>query len=260
MASIQFRGLNEVLKAYENRDAQGWSLWDGKSFMFRGIGINELTTTLESLDRNGSTAIYTCKVYEEIDNVKKIKQNTECDGSFNFRLYDREEDGRYLPGRGLSSVEDRLNERMNQFEDRILKVLENMTDPGEDPGEQQQDGLMGTITGLLQDPDKLGKLINLGKSIFGQPVQPAYVGNVNKLTEGLGNGGDPSLSPSSLQTSQAAPVTPEEYEARVNRLGVAINTLEKADNKIVDHLEKLASISVNKPDQFKMLIGMLELY
>lgn len=269
MASIQFRGLGQVLTAFENRGVEAWSLWDGKAFMFKGVGQNDLTTILESLDKGGTTAIYTLKVYEDITDAKKIKSSTECDGSFNFRLYERE--GEFMSPHNRSFESTRaLEERMNQFEERILNILENNAADNE---EEKPADLMGTITGLLQDPDKLGKIINLGKSLLGLPVQPAYVGNVNKLSENAGNGGSSSasLSPSIKPTETAAPagenfnivteqVNQAEYEARVNRLGVAINTLEQSDNKIVEHLEKLASIAVNKPDQFKMLIGMLDMY
>lgn len=260
MASIQFRGISQVLTAFENRGVEAWSLWDGKAFMFKGVGNNDLTTILESLDRGGTTAIYTLKVYEDITDAKKIKSSTECDGSFNFRLYERE--GEFLSPSGRSyEATKALEDRMNQFEERILNLLESKEDEPED----QPADLMGTITGLLQDPDKLGKLINLGKSLLGQPVQPAYVGNVNKLTENAGNGGSssPSLSPSSKPAEAAAPaeqINQDEYNARVERLGVAINTLEQSDPRIVEHLEKLATIAVNKPDQFKILTGMLDAF
>lgn len=260
MASIQFRGLSQTMTAFENRGVDAWSLWDGKAFMFKGIGSNDLTTILESLNNSGTTAIYTLKVYEDVTDVKKIKASTDCDGSFNFRLYEREDEvNNYRPGQSYEHVRQ-LTERVNTLEERILAALETKQ---EEETEEPETNFIGTITGLLQDPDKLEKLITLGRSLLGQPVQPAYVGNVNKLA-GPGNGSNPSLSPSSQQPAAVAPMesqyTPEDQQERVERLAVAVDTLEKADPAILEHLEKLASMAANKPDQFKMLVSMIDIY
>lgn len=258
MPSIQFKGFDQTIKAFENRGAEAWSIWDGKAFMFRGVGVNELSALLESLSVSGSTAVYTLKVYEDITDVKKIKPSTEFDGSFNFRLFERDEYNN-MPGYNSTRA---LEDRMSQFEDRILKILETNMSQDEEEEDDKSGDFVGTITGLLQDPDKLGKIINLGKQLLGQPVQPAYVGNVNKLTESGGNGGSSasSLSPSP-NPNQAAPVnqmSQEEYEARVDRMTRAIDTLERNDRSLLEHLEQLAAMSVNKPDQFRFLIGMLD--
>lgn len=258
MASIQFRGINQTIAAFENRGVDAWSLWDGKAFMFKGVGVNDLTTILESLDRGGTTAVYTLKVYEDISDAKKIKSATECDGSFNFRLYDREDEN-YMPGSGRSwQKTQELEKRFDALEERLIQYFEGNREEEE---EEKPTDILGTITGLLQDPDKLEKLIGLGKSLLGQSVQPAYVGQVNRIAQG--NSGAPSLSPSQQQ-QPAAPVkqeyNEEEQAQKLQRLGIAIDTLEKADPAIVDHLEKLAAIAANKPDTFKQLIGMLDLY
>jgi hypothetical protein len=245
-SSVQFRGKEQVITAFENKRVDAWSIWQGKQFMHKGMGQNELEDFINLLDRSNTTAIYTLKVFEDIDDVKKIKANTDHDGSFNFRLYERDADG-YMPFQSRQNVE--LEKKIDLLEERIEQLLEEKETEEENPKD-----ILGTITGLLSDPDKLGKLIDLGKSLLGQPVQPAYVGNVSRAHEMT------SLSPS----SNAGPVNVTNVnvseEQRIHRLGIAIDTLEKNDPLILEHLEKLASMASNKPDQFKMLVGMLDMY
>jgi hypothetical protein len=42
------------------------------------------------------------------------------------------------------------------------------------------------------------------------------------------------------------------------RLGKAIDQLERADPKIIDHLEKLAALSVKNPMLFNLLLTQLD--
>lgn len=253
MASIQFRGLNQVIKAFEDRGAEAWSVWDGKAFLFRGIGSSEFTTLLESLDQSGSTSIYTLKVYDEISDAKKIKPSSECDGSFNFRLLERDENG-FMP-HGQGRYND-LERKYIALEEKFNQLMEQ-TEPVKDDEESPETGLMGVISGLLQDPDKLEKLIQVGHRLLGGNMQAGYVGNVNKI---VAPGTAPSLSPSNNSQTVSSVIPDDEKDKQLVRLGTALDTLEKNDPQIVEHLEKLAAIAVTKPEQFKVLIGMLDLY
>lgn len=258
MASIQFRGIAQVIRAFEDRGADAWSIWDGKAFLFRGVGAPEFETLLRSLDTSGSTAIYTLKVYDDIDNAKKIKPSTECDGSFNFRLYDRDIEESYRPGQSWTQTKQ-LEERFTALEQRMNQFLEQ-TEIVDEEEEEKPTDLLGVVTGLLQQPEKLEKLIEVGHRLLGGSMQPAYLGNVNRIVapnEPIQQNNNPSLSP-----SNNIPVveTEEQKEKKLIRLGTALDTLEKADPSIVDHLEKLAVIAATKPEQFKGLIGMLDLY
>jgi hypothetical protein len=108
------------------------------------------------------------------------------------------------------------------------------------------------LIGLLKDPEKLGKFIDVTKSLLGHS-QPSYIGNINRLNESSENN-PASLSPSS---NSAANIPSEE---KLQRLGVAIDTLEKSDPMLVDHLEKLAKIAVENPRQFLQLISMIDVF
>ncbi len=248
-SSIQFRGMNEVLDAYEARAVDAWSLWQGKQFMTKGIEGESLKTFIAALCKAGSTAIYTLKVFEDVTDIKQIKSSTDHDGSFNFRLFERDEEsvggGSYRSPGSLSYRFEQLEERMNKFFEKVEE---------EDPEEEEEkNDVLGTITGLLQDPDKLEKLINLGRSLLGSP-QPSYtLGNVSRAGGDTGQQGGPSLSPSNITPEKIA-----DPEDRLNRLGVAIDTLEKQDPLLVEHMEKLAKISTDSPRQFLQLISMLD--
>jgi hypothetical protein len=246
-SSIQFRGSDNVLQAYDDRGTSAWSIWQKTQFMTRGIDRASLDAFLEILVNSGSDAIYTLKVYDDISDATKIKSGTQDDGSFNFRLTEADAGGiGYAGNAGGNFIRGKspLEKRFDVLEEKMNLIIEGGID---DEVEEPKD-FLGTITGLLQDPERLEKLITLGRSLLGQPVQPAYVGNVERLNSSQLPGEiNPSLSPS-----------PIDAEARLNRLGVAIDTLEKNDPQVIEHLEKLAKISVENPRQFIQLISMLD--
>jgi hypothetical protein len=65
MPAVQFYGVNEVLKAAENRDCPQWGIFQGKQFLFKYEEIDQvesltfLQEILKALQR--SDAIYTIK-------------------------------------------------------------------------------------------------------------------------------------------------------------------------------------------------------
>ena len=85
-SAIQFRKPEDVLTAFMNRGVDAFSIWCGRQFLFKGMGPDELAQYLDVLNGSDSNATYTLKVYEDIHDVKKIKSNTEDDGSFNFKF------------------------------------------------------------------------------------------------------------------------------------------------------------------------------
>jgi hypothetical protein len=86
--SIQFYGRDQVIEAFESRGVQAWSIFQGKELLTKGIGDVAFTEFIEMLSKGSTNAIYTVRVYEDIDDAKQIKSNTPNDGGFNFRLND----------------------------------------------------------------------------------------------------------------------------------------------------------------------------
>ena len=87
MSAIQFRSIDDTVTAYERLDCSVWSLWDGKRFMFKGEGADELKAFLDLMNNNGSTnAEYVLAYYEGVTDKAVVNNKTAFDGSFKFRL------------------------------------------------------------------------------------------------------------------------------------------------------------------------------
>jgi hypothetical protein len=127
---VQFKGMDHVISAFKYRAVEAWSLWQGKQFIHKGIGTDELHTFLSMLQQGGSNAIYTLKVYEEITDASDIKDNTSCDGSFNFNLWSPE----MLPATGYN----------NQIVSRLTAIEERLTEE-EDKPKKNKLGIIGDI-------------------------------------------------------------------------------------------------------------------
>lgn len=251
--SIQFKGKQQVIDAFTNRGVDVWAVFQGKTLLNKGEGVQELEAYLDLINRNESTAIYILKIYEDLDTPRKVKEKTEADGSFYFRLVDpNEKDGNYFSYR--DATEQRFNELNEKFEQLLLRL-----DGANDEPDEEENSIGSIITGILQEPDKLEKLIGTFKGLFGiGQTLPAQIGNINIL-----DSGNPFLSPSStagMTTPQQQQQPPANEQEKLSRLAVAIDTLEKFDSDLVPHLEKLAKIASTNPVQFKTLIGMLDVF
>lgn len=273
--SIQFYGIDQVIEAAKNRACPGWGIFTGRppQFLFK-YEQNDLDNSLKlleqilvTLDNTGSEAAYTIKFYEhDGGKLLRIKENLACDGSFNFRLIEEEErQQRKIEYRGASN---KLLEKLEAIETRLAQI-ETGTVEEQD---EEDNTLQGQLIGMLKEPSRLTEFINAlssAKSLLGigPAPSPGYVGNTDVIRAGqiptpAGSPAPPApqdlshLQPTKGLTSMYD--QQESSEALVHRLGIAINTLEKNDPKIVDHLEKLAAMSDKNPDQFKTLLSILE--
>lgn len=233
-AAFQIKGAENVIEAYNNRGVKAWSIFQGKQFLTKGIDSEELQTFLDLISE-GTRAVYTLKVYD-IDDPKLIKEKTEADGSFNFVLqptYSEDRAGYIERNYGESNKANRLYERLGKIEEKLFA----------EPEEPEEKSIGSIITGLIENPGELMQLVQIGQMLGLLPQrampQPALV-----PARTIGNAG----------TEQ--PVSNEE---RLQRLANAIDTLEKNDPKLIEHLEKLAEISQVKASQFKFLIQALEM-
>lgn len=236
--SIQFRGVENVMTAFESRGIDAWSLWYRKQMLNKGMGADELRTFLDLIGKSSTNAIYTLKVYEEIDNAKQIKSNTPDDGSINFRL---NMDDQVITGsqyQRYTSFKE-LDERM----DRIEKLLTE-----EEANEEEEEETIGSILkGLLQEPQKLGQLIEVAKNVFGLQGQSPAINNAQPPVRIAGV--DPAIN---NQNSE------EISEQKLLRLSKALDTLGMYDNQLTEHIEKLAQIATENPNKFKGLLTLLD--
>lgn len=223
-SSVQFYGPDAVLMAAENRNVPNWAIFQGKQFLFKyeGGNMDESLQYLESIlsSLQVSAAVYTICFYED---AEKIKQNTPHDGSFNFKtISESEKEQRQQAYQNHSSA---IMQKLDAIETR-LSIIEE-----EDSEEEEEEtgGINGIIAGLLNDPDKILQLINVGKSLLG-------IGSATRPTAVAG-----------------VPVNDE-----TEKINQAIESLKQSDPDFANHIDKLATIAKEQPKFFNQLIKMLE--
>lgn len=263
-SAVQFYGTDQVIQAATNRKCPAWGLWATRQFMFKYEGDDEkesidfLEQTLDMIAQNGSTATYTLKFFEKEGNKPiKIKENTPCDGSFNFRLIGEEE--RQQRNNMYISASPKVLTELQQLREEVANLRAAQNNPAtEEEEDEDEKGLMGAVIGVIKDPDLLEQHIrnfHLFKSLF-TGIQPAAVGNVKQLGQTKPDIQDPGPAP---VTDLSHANNTEMNEEQLIRLGNACDKLYEHDKKIVEHLEKLAAMAANNPVQFQNLIGILDL-
>jgi hypothetical protein len=219
--SLQFVGRKATVDAVRNRGLDTWALFQGKQFITAGDGPDVLDEFLKKLEPGGSLALYMVKVYKGIA-PDDVTDRTECNGSFTFKLTD--------PDRPAGTDPAIL--------DRLERIEGMLTGDGEDDeDDDEENSLMGIVMSYIKEPDKLATLIGAFRGAG--PAAP--VSN--------------SFTPQTIGSTSPPPVY---NEAMAQRLGKAIDQLERADPKIIDHLEKLAALSVKNPMLFNLLLTQLD--
>ena len=262
--AVQFYGIDDVVEAYMNKRTPAFAIWCGKQLQFRYDGSTDddnetdaepgepTMTEGEQLLRQYltslwplTTATYTLKTYDDLAPGQKIRPSTEYDTAFNFKICAPSSREAYAPGAvGFPQTNPLLAElkKMNERMDR----LEQERAMDDDELEDEPENLQQVVIGLLNEPAKLQQvvepikeLVSIGRMLLGMPEMntPAAMNGVKKIGQ-VNEQPDPAL---------------------VMRLGQAINTLEQHDEKIVEHLEKLAQVAVTDAVKFKGLLAMLDL-
>lgn len=258
MASVQFRGMESVLRAYTYKGVDVWAIFDGKRLQHKGAGENELEEYLKLILSGGSTATLTLKIYEELDDPKKVKGTTPDDGSFNFKLVTIEEDGETIYRSNKLGTLAQMGETLSSIDQRLAKL--ESEEPGEEEDEEFSESfgraVQKAIIGAVEDPAKLGTFISTIRALL-DPVKPVpAIGNIHRAgivrpittEENINDMGNIGEQIDAQQIS----------EEQLQRLSVALDTLGKHDPLIVEHLEKLAKVAEDKPTKFKGLISMLD--
>lgn len=238
MIACQLRGIDQIMSAYQNMRVDVWSVWHGKNLLTKGAGETMLEEFLKLIALNGSNAIYTLKIYEDLTEAKQVKEKSESSGSLNFKLDTVDFD---TMGGGYNE-QNKLWRRLEQLENKIDAIKE--------PAESKT--LEGAAIGLLNDPAGLATLITAVKQLF-QPAIPKYnYGNGSNyntnMGQAVGNTGQNKSSNDYLDI-----ISDIEFE----RLSNAMKDLNEKDPQIIAHLEKLAKMARENPSQFQMLITTL---
>lgn len=245
--SVHFRGEEQVIEAYKNRGVPAFALWQDKQFLFKyeGCKIDEgvefLSTWIDMLVANQSSAIYTVCVYEDLKPGQKIKDKTPYDGSFNFRLFDNASG--YLPpqqfqqyqqqGGNVKVLLDKMNAQQSEIE-RLKMIIEGAA------GDDSDEDSLGMVGKILEHPV-------LGPAL--QPLIQRLGGSIADLIVGKGN-----------ETGDGQPIQMRRIsgiEISDQRLSDAIEKLQQYVEDLPMVLEKLALIAEKQPKQFAFYKQML---
>lgn len=235
--SVQFRGIDNAVKAYENMEIPRWGLFQGTQFLMKygGTSMKEgaelLEQYLNALDlRSADSNTYTLCIY---DTAEKINSATKYDASFNFRLVDNIDAYNESKGTGV------LHNRIAGIEEKLNTLLQ---DPiAEEPTAKDQ--LIGALSKILEVPQ----------------VQAALAQKLMGIIDGVGNTITGIFSPAQPQPVRAAigTVTKTTVDQENERLQEAINILAPLDPQLGTHLLKLAQVAQKDPAKYQLMITML---
>lgn len=228
--SVQFLGTVAVLKAFENRGAPAFSIWQGKQFMFKGIGIDEFKSILDMLQASNTNATYTVRVYDDLEDVKQIKSTSPDDGSFNFKVFDY--DARLQPPGG--------NLRESQ-DNAIMKKLEELERRLDERDEPEPENALGKIGEVLAHPTIA-------------PLVPKIIDAIAGMFTGKPAGTSPAPLPPATVYQGRAVLNGVDQDRVILE---AINELKQYDQNLGAHLQKLVQIAKTDPGTFNMLINLL---
>lgn len=237
--SIQFVGKDELLRGYDFADIDTWAIWQGSNLLLSGDGKEQLSQFLDMLKGSPGNCIYTLCLYTVA--AESITKKTEPKVSYGFRLSPAAEqigsfpNSRYGSAPGADPIMQAL---YRKYSDKIVGMIESDFE-----GKAEKDPTAWEIiSGHLQNPDlpqHLPAIIGAIKNLFGSVPT---MGNVVPMAP----------------AAKVAGFVDTCTEADAVRLSIAIDQLEKADPKILEHLEKLAVLARDKPDVYKMALSFLK--
>jgi hypothetical protein len=235
--SVQFRGIDNAVRAYENMAIPRWGLFQGTQFLMKygGTSMSEgselLSEYLNALDlRSADSNTYTLCIY---DTAEKINSATKYDASFNFRLVDN-----------IDAYND--NRLTGATAQRIAGIEEKLNALLADPEPEEvtpKDQLIGALSKILEVPQV--------QAALAQKLMGIIDGVGNTIT-GIFNQAQPLPARAAIGNVQKTTVEQENES-----LQQAINILAPVDPQLGTNLLKLAQIAQAAPEKYRLLITML---
>lgn len=241
MAGAQFIGKEKLLAAFERRGGGTWQIAQGKKVCAKGSGSDDLAEWIDIFGAAQSRSPYTLHLFDDLD-PEEIGKNSP-DASWDFMISDNA--GAVGSVSGTAGVVSKLQQKID---DRIAEKLGAMLDKADDPDDEPEGiDLNAIISDYAANPHKVGQavgavqqLVGMLKNLFGAggaaPAQPmGAVGSLPGNAQQQPQGDDPD----------------ETY----NRLCAVLDSLQKRDPKLLQHLEKL-----NKLDDltFSLILSKLD--
>jgi hypothetical protein len=226
MTGVQIIGRQNVLDRYERLGAESWAIYQGKQFIVGGNDSTALDEWLTTFEQTGTTATYYLRTYDYKEVPTSSNGNSDYTACIAFKVVDMYE------GNGIAGQNVKLMERIGALE----KKLDEQKDQ-----QPEAEGLESVIMGWLEEPEKLAQIAGAVRMIMGK--EPIAVEPVK-----------------AIGTTQGPPVTPITQDGeRLSKLTSALDRLDQADKKLVDHLVKLASLADTDPELFRSIISKLDL-
>jgi hypothetical protein len=243
MASCQFYGLEPVMAEYSRRDISVWAVFDGKELNASGDDAESLRAYLVSLAPGGTAAPYTLRFYPNLDSGDDVTPKSEYNGCFKFKLTEAGTMG-VVGATRYAGVDPIYQKIQGVITEEVGKAIDKrLNGKGDEELESWGDKIGNALVGLINQPEKLINIIGTVKHLWNSGGSlPAALAGVAEPARRAGS------------TQQPEPMDNEQIE----RLGKAIDRLEKQDAGIVRHLEQLADLAEKKPALFKMLLAQLE--
>ena len=238
MGTVQFRGTEAVIEAYQFNKVGPWALCCGRELLFSWEetdlqqGSQFLEEVLKHMHKGHSAAEYQLRLYREVPE-KGIVNTTPWNYSFKFRLYS---DGEYDEKNPFFAKTDAIMNRLTAIEQRMSE---------EEEGEPES-AVMGFINGIIGKPEVqnflLQKVFGLVNKIFPSDRPAAAAASMGATEPGA--------------TAQEGPSTAQLYGAlsvdERQKMDWAVHVLLN-DPQIGTHLLKLATIYQDEPAKYEML-------
>lgn len=227
--SVQFVGITEVMKAFDNMKCVKWSVCQGKAlnFSYSGNDLEEgrddLEEWLKMIGNRTTQAIYTLKFYEG-HKEGRITAATPETTSFNFRLCDELEEGNRRPGYPVryNPAEFTLLEEVRELKQEIKTLRSD---------QEKQPAAVGSAEEPLEFWEK----------ILDHPIAIAAIGKVL------------NIDLSGMMAAGKIAGVPEGTD-----IDSIIEKLYKFDPDLDQHLYKLSVMAEKNPANFKVLLSMLD--
>jgi hypothetical protein len=247
-SAVHFRGVEVVMRAYDNNKVAPWAIMNGKDILFSSedVGTNDmeegaaqLKETLCLLRNGGSQAKFKFCTYK-LKKDEDITTNTGIFRSFQFSLFEVDDESMPYLQRS-NSYASQMNERMDRIEALLAATVEREGEEASEEREEEEGGIMGTLNGLMKIP-QVQSVIGALAMGWVQKLMPAGTvmpGAVGSITP-----------PQSTGESVLLPGQPEKVQQ-------ALNVLVTCDPNLGDNLLKIAAIAKDTPKKYATFAQML---
>lgn len=236
MSSVQFRGTEQIMQAFNDNNGCGWAIFEGNKLLFKGIYSDTLEKNLHNMTactpNSAYATTYSLRIYEDIKDRKKINYKTDWDCSFGFKLIAEDEE--------QTRRTERSNSRSNEIEQ--LKIeLQQLKEEREDTNENDKLGIIGKIFTHPVLGNYAGMILGgiLQNVIPGMRNMPALPAAINGLPgNAIAGNGDTDQQNLSLDE--------------------IVKQLQQHDPRIKQHLYKLLQIAIHNKPSFDFLTNTLD--